>query len=817
MTLGGAPAAGQLVPPSTGGAPELDRLLQRLGASERVLVVGAHPDDEDTNLLTVLSRGQGVDAAYLSLTRGDGGQNLIGPELGIGLGILRSRELEAARKIDGARQFVTRAFDFGYTRSYEETAARWPPDSILKDAVRIVRRFRPHVIVSVFSGTPEDGHGQHHMAGRIAHDVFVAAGDPARFPELQGEEGLEPWQPLKLYRSTRFRPDPGSIALDLGGLDPRDGRTFYQIAQASRSRHSSQDMGRLQPVGPERTTVALVEDRTGKGAGGFLAGVPRVRSTLEATADSLRRVMSATTLADAAPALNAALLRWRQTGGNARNERLLERAIATAAGVVIDARADAEHVLPGGSVTVTLQVYNAGPYAVAVDRLGVVVPSDWSGTADTVPASLQPGEALERRLAVTAPARAEPSEPYFLERPLLGDLYDWSVADPAVRGDLFGPPLLQGDVRIRVDGGPEVRLQREVSYRYNDQAVGEVRRPITVVPRIGVRLEPEILVWSTEGDVERSFTVTLAHYGDAPVSGSAVLAIDAWGLERRAPFAFERRGQTQSVTFAVRRPAAARDDSVGVRASAVTEGGESFGRTVERIDYPHVRPTQWTRAASGTIRVAPIALPRVTAVGYVRGASDRVPEALAAVGVPVHLLSEDELASGELARYDVVVVGPRAYETDSALVRHNDRLLAYVREGGHLVVQYQQFQFSQGAFAPYPLEIARPASRVTDETAPVEVLVPAHPVFHRPNRIEASDWEGWVQERGLYFAGPWDERYTPLLEMADAGEEPARGSLLTARYGRGSYVYTGVSFFRSIPAGVPGAFRLFLNLLAWGG
>ena len=808
---------GQLVPPSTGGVPELDRLLQQIGSSARVLVIGAHPDDEDTNLLTLLARGQGVEAAYLTLTRGDGGQNLIGTELGIGLGLLRSRELEAARTIDGARQFVTRAFDFGYTRSYAETAERWMPDSILKDAVRIVRRFRPHVIVSVFSGTPADGHGQHQMAGRIARDVFVVAGDASRYPELRSEEGLEPWQSLKLYQSTRFRPDANSIVLDVGGLDPRDGRSYYQIAQASRSRHSSQDMGRLQPIGPERTTVALIDDRTGAGAAGLLAGVPRSPSAVQAVADSLRRVTSASTLAEAAPVLNAALRSWRDSRGNARNERLLERAVATAGGVVIDAMADAEQVLPGGTLTITLQVYNAGPYAVAVDRLGIVVPSGWPEPVEATPTTLAPGGEMERTLVVTVPDDAEPSEPYFLLRPLVGDLYDWSGADPAVRGELFDPPLLQGEAVVRVDGGPDIRLRREVSYRYNDQATGEVRRPITVVPPIGVRLEPEILLWSTETDVERSFTVTLTHFGDGPVSGRAVLAIDEWGIERRAPFAFARRGQTQSVTFRVRRRPTARDGSVPVRAAAATDRGDSFDRTVERIEYPHVRPTQWTRAAAGSIRVAPIALPPLGSVGYVRGASDRVPEALDAVGVPVHLLSEDELASGELGRYDVIVVGSRAYEIDSALVRHNDRLLAYAREGGRLVVQYQQFQFSQGKFAPYPLEIARPTARVTDETAPVRVLAPAHPVFHRPNRIASSDWDGWVQERGLYFAGPWDERYTPLLEMADPGEPPSRGALLVTRYGRGSYVYTGVSFFRSIPAGVPGAYRLFLNLLAWGG
>ena len=779
-------------------------------------MIGAHPDDEDTGLITLLSRGRGIETGYLSLTRGDGGQNLLGSDLGVALGLLRSRELEAARAIDGGRQFVTRAFDFGYTRSYEETARRWPPDSVLKDAVRVVRRFRPHVIVSVFSGTPADGHGQHQMAGRIAHEVFAAAGDPGRFPELRTEEGLEPWQPLKLYQSTRFRPDARSLVLELGGLDPRDGRTYYQIAMASRSRHASQDMGRLQPTGPQRTAMALIEDRTGGGSGGIFAGIDLPASPVEAEADSLRRAVSPPRLAEATPRLAAALQHWRDGGGDQRRERLLERAVATAAGVVIDATADLEHVLPGGTLAVTVEVYNGGPDPVVVDRLGVAAPDGWPRADESATEAVPPGTAIERVLTVRVPAAARPTEPYFLERPLAGDMYDWSSAPPAVRGDLFAPPPFEAVVAMRVGGGPVVRMRREVTYRYDDQATGEVRRPVTVVPEIGVRLDPDTLVWSSEDDAERTFTVALANYGEGPVSGDAVLDVDAWGTHLRQPFALERRGQSLTVTFRVHRPLALRDGAAAVRASAVTKAGERFATTVETIDYPHVRPTQWTHPAAGTIRVAPIALPPVASVGYVRGASDRVPEALAAIGVPIHLLSEDDLATGDLARFDVIVVGSRAYETDSALVRYNDRLLAYVHDGGHLVVQYQQYQFSQGKFAPYPLEIARPTSRVTEEDAPVTELVPDHPVFTTPNRIGPSDWEGWVQERGLYFAGPWDDRYTPLLEMADRGQPPTRGSLLVTRYGQGTYVYTGVSFFRSIPAGVPGAYRLFLNLLAWG-
>jgi LmbE family N-acetylglucosaminyl deacetylase len=795
---------------------ELDILLQRLTDARRLLVVGAHPDDEDSELLALVARGSGAEAAYLSLTRGDGGQNLIGSELGVGLGLLRSRELEAARRIDGARQFVTRAYDFGYTRSLQETLERWPYDSILKDAVRVVRRFRPHVIVSVFSGTSRDGHGQHQYAGRIAHDVYDAAADPARFPELGSEEGLEPWRPLKLYRSTRFRPEPTSQPLGTGGLDPRDGRTFHQIAMASRSQHASQDMGRVQDAGPDSTSVGLVDDRTGHGAAALFAGVPHPRTWLVELADSLRRAVGPADLPAVVAPLNAALVRWRMERGDLRSDTLLARAIGTAAGVVIDVRVDAEHATPGGSLEAEVQVYNAGPYAVHLDTVRMRLPPGWPPAALSTPVVLEPGEETLRSLTIRVPQEAPPDQPYFLRGPRIGDLYDWRSAAPETRGLLFAPPRVVGQAILRVADGPVIGLRREATYRYGDQAVGEVRRPVTVVPRLSLRLEPRELVWSTAGPAEHELSVTVTSLAAGPIEGRVTLAVEGWRRDYSATFALERAGDARRLAFAVSRSSDAAEGAYPVRVAAHAEGG-TLDRTVERIEYPHVRPTQWLRSADGVIRVADLLLPESSAIGYIRGASDRVPEALREIGLPVQILDDVDLRGGDLAAYDVIVVGPRAYETDSALMRHNDRLLAYVRDGGHLVVQYQQYQFNRGAYAPLPLTIARPNARVTDERAPVRVLEPEHPVFTTPNRIDRRDWDGWVQERGLYFAGEWDDGYRPLVEMSDAGEPPLRGALLVAQYGRGTYAYTGVSFFRSIPAGVPGAFRLFLNLLAWRG
>jgi hypothetical protein len=484
---------------------------------------------------------------------------------------------------------------------------------------------------------------------------------------------------------------------------------------------------------------------------------------------------------------------------------------------MLDATASAEHLVPGSDVELTVRIYNAGGRAVEVRGIGIRLPAGWGPVEATGVGVIAPGEELERTFQVHVPQDAAPTQPYFLRAPRWGDMYDWSSADPNVRGALFDAPLLRADVEITVGAGPVVHASREITYRYRDQAIGEVRRPVTVVPRVGVRLTPTLLVWSTAGPPTADLTVEITHFTADSTTGEVVLEVDGWEPVHREAFALGRLGETRTIVFTVRRPDDVTGGTVAVRASARTADGKVFHQDIRTIDYGHVRPTQWVRPAEGTIRVAPIALPDVATVGYIRGASDRVPEALQAIGVPIALLSGSTLANGDLSRYDVIVVGPRAYETDDALRRHNDRLLDYVRRGGHVVVQYQQRQFSAGDYAPFPLEIARPTARITDETAPVRVLEPDHPILRHPNRIGADDWDGWVQERGLYFAEPWDERYVPLLEMIDPQGTPLRGSLLATRYGNGTYVYAALSFFRTIPAGVTGTYRLFLNLIAWDG
>lgn len=809
---------GQLAPPGTGGVAALAAALQQLGAHKRVLVIGAHPDDEDTQLLTLLSRGLGAQAAYLSLTRGEGGQNLIGPELGPELGIIRTEELLAARQLDGARQFFTRAYDFGYSKLAEETFRYWPRDSLLRDVLAVIRRFRPQIIVSIFSGTPRDGHGQHQAAGMLARQAFQVLRDSA-------------WGPVKLYRSTFFDTAATTLVIPAGTLDPVLGQSYHQLAMAGRSRHRSQDMGQLQRPGPSAIRLALLETKRGVEPGvgaGLFAGVDTAlhgRERYVALVDSARAVLNPWRPSAVVPLLVRALRGGELGTPDAEQRGLLEGALAMATGVAIDALADDAILTPGQRVQVEATVWNAGDWDVRVEAVELAAPPGWTVTRlDPLAAPVPPGAVATRRLVVEVARDAPRSQPYFLRRPppLVSALYDWTDAPADWRGLPFEPPPLEARVRLTI-AGESVTLTREVVHRFRDQALGEIRGPLFVTRDFDVTLTPERVVWPIDGRAAgaRAFVVTVTNRRREPATARVYFTPPAgWGAVPPESLAFQREDETKTFTVTLAPPPALGPGTGELRAAAAGPDGGGGGRRSEGaltvIDYPHIRPRAFVRPSVAEIRTARIALPALTRVGYVRGASDRVPEELQAVGVPIEILGADTLARGDLSHYDAIVIGSRAYETDAALVANNGRVLEYARSGGLVIVQYQQYAFVDGGFAPYRLSIARPHDRVSDEAAPVSPLDPAHPVFRTPNEITAEDWKGWVQERGLYFARDWDSTYVPLVETHDAGGPSLSGGLLVAPLGRGIYVYTGLSFFRQLPAGVPGAYRLFANLLALG-
>ncbi|HVH68454.1 MAG TPA: PIG-L family deacetylase [Gemmatimonadales bacterium] len=805
-------AAGQFAPAGTGGVAALAGALQQLGANKRILMIGAHPDDEYSDLVALFARGMGAQVAYLSLSRGEGGQNLIGPELGPELGIIRSEELLAARRIDGARQFFARAYDFGYSKTIDEALRFWPRDSLLHDVIDVIRRFRPQIIVAVFSGTPRDGHGQHQVSGVLARQAFEMLRDSS-------------WGPVKLYRSLYFDTASATLRLDAGRLDPVEGRSYHQIAMEGRSRHRSQDQGQLERPGPSIARLAFIEWRDrGRGArdgdeGGVFAGVDTLipgKTRYASLIDSARALLNPPRPDAIVPVLVGAL---RELGdADSAQRATLSETLAASAGVAIDGVADDDIVIPGERLQVEATVWNAGGTTVTLDEIGVTAPAGWKvERLDPTASPVTPGTVATRRFAVTVGPDAPRSQPYFLRRPLAGALYDWSGTPPSWRGLPFEPPPLEITARLTI-AGQAVTLSREVVYRYRDEAIGEVRRPLFVTQPFDVTVTPELVVWPLEGEGAgpRHFTVTVTNRTRGPAAAQVVLTPPpGWAPVSPESLSFQREDESKSLSVAVTLPKGARPGVYHLGAAALSGGGRSAG-ALAIIDYPHIRPRAVAHASSSEIRAARIGLPTLARVGYVRGASDRVPEALQAVGVPLELLGPDTLARGDLMRYDAIVIGSRAYETEPALVANNGRLLDYVRAGGLVIVQYQQYPFVSGGFAPYRLSIARPHDRVTDETAPVTALDAASPVLHVPNEIGPDDWRGWVQERGLYFAHQWDSAYTPLLEMHDPGDPALQGGLLVAAVGKGTYVYTGLSFFRQLPAGVSGAYRLFANLLALG-
>jgi LmbE family N-acetylglucosaminyl deacetylase len=770
----------------TGGIARLAEEQRRIGNWRRVLMIGAHPDDEDTELLTILSRGMAVETAYLSLTRGDGGQNLIGPELGTALGVLRSEELLAARRIDGGRQFFSRAIDFGYTKTVDETFGFWQRDSLLKDAVRIIRRFRPQVIVSVWSGTPADGHGQHQASGVLALDAFRAAGDSTRFAELLPEEGLQPWTVAKFYRSARGPsanptpiPTPAStLALDGGALDPVLGLSYHQIAIRSRDQHRSQNQGNLENMGPSTARVRLVERA----------------AAITGADDSLFAGVGA----EPAP------------GEDAHRDaaRLIE------SGIVLDATTDDDEVVPGQSVVVTLSVWNAGRDTVfAGARLAdCPFPKGCHQKVFAALTAVAPNTVFSQK--VTAVAGEVLSTPYYLRASPHGAMYEWGD-DAEVRGEPFGPTPFAAEFVVKSRSGVEIGAVREVQARSLDPVLGEVRKRVTVVPRIAVTLTPDRLLWP-RSTTHHPFRVSLEHLArdSSDVTVSLVLP-PSWKAGPSQHVRFIREGERATVDFTVTAPPATPTGEYDISA-LVVRGTDTLTHGLYRVRYPHVDARNILTTAKTKVVIADVKLPSVGTIGYVRGGGDLVPEALLSSGLPVRLLTGEALERGSLDGFKVILIGPRAYEFDESLRRANPRLMRWLEAGGTLLVQFQQSPYLRGGFSPRPFTLNAPADRTTDEHALVALLAPTHPALRSPNLITARDFEGWIQERGLYFARSWDAAWTPLLETHDAGDEPRAGSLLVARVGRGTVVYTGLAFFRQLPASVPGAWRLFANLLAVG-
>ena len=857
------PARAQVRPVYDRGAGGLTLALQRLQTTASALHTGAHPDDEDSAFMARMARGDHARVAYLSLNRGEGGQNVIGPELFDALGVIRTEELLQARRLDGGEQFFTRSFDYGFSKTLQEARTKWDERQLLGDMVRTIRMFRPLVIYSRFSGTPADGHGQHQMAGYLTPLAFKAAADPAEFPE-QLRDGLRPWQVKKLYRGVGFgggAAGANAVQIEEGIVDPVLGRSYAEISLEGRSQHKTQEMGTIETRGPVASTVLQVESRvqppspersifdgidiTVPGLA-QLAGLPdgSLRTQLAAMDAAAKKALAdysalnpsalVPTLVDGLRATRAARAAARTLSASADakaeadfllafKERDFIDALTRAAEVDVDPIADVETVVQGASVGVAVRTFLPPASAVTITGTAVHAPPGWAVTSAAEPAPGGRGggggggrretATNEGRYRVAVPADAAVTQPYFLEEPRVGSSYQsWDAA--AFRGLPFAPALLTADATLQI-GGETVTVTRPVMFRLADRVRGELRRDVNVVPPLSLGLDSKLLIVPLgTTPVRERVVVRTTSYSQSPLQGTLRLKLpDGWtSAPATAPFELKSQGDKTSVTFTITAPASRHAGSFAITAEAAVGGG-TFTREVEEVEYPHIQTHRlyWPAAATAQVldlKVAPVS------VGYIMGTGDVVADALRRMGVNVTMIDDEMLATGDLSRFDTIVVGVRASEGRPAFVANNGRVLDYVQRGGTLIVQYQQLDYEARNLPPYPAPSPQNA-RVTDETAPVRILAPAHPVFTFPNRITNADFDGWVQERTLYsFNNGFDQRYTPLLETADPGEMPQNGGEVYARVGMGQYVYTSYAWFRQLPAGVPGAYRQLANLIS---
>jgi LmbE family N-acetylglucosaminyl deacetylase len=799
-----------------------------------VLVIGAHPDDEDNRLITWIAKGRHADVAYLSLTRGDGGQNLIGNELGEALGVIRTEELLAARRVDGAQQYFTRAYDFGFSKSAAETFKHWPHDTLLTDVVTVVRAFKPQIIIAVFSGTPRDGHGHHQVSGILAREAYDAAGDGTKFP-ASATKGLAPWTPLKFYRTTSYWQGAGAtFRYNAGEYSPLLGRSYAEIAGESRSQHQSQGQGTLQRKGfiagsvrREDSRAPAPEDPTNERSifDGIDTTYRRLRSEVSAgqrvRVDSLvgalasinaryepmhpitllpavERVerLARSISSDASPDVVASLADLREEA---------DSITAMATGIAIEATVPHNVLALGDTTTATVTVYNRGAPKLVIDSVrlrGSAISASPAISVHPWARTIARDSSGNWLFVVNSTAL---TAPWWLTPPRTTDLFASPVSTQSAEATASGTAYA-----VVYSGGDAFRAP--LVTRVANPARGEEQRPLAVVPAISVTLDRQVGYARANAPIDREVRVTLrsAHESARDVSVRLELpqGLQADTLARTVSLA--GNGTAQSLSFRVRGSLPAGRHVI----TAVAESDKQVYATgYIPIQYAHIRPQIIVRPATMAIEAVDAQLPRGVSVAYVQGVGDNSAPMLAELGVPVTVLDAHGLARADLSRFTTVVIGTRAYESDPALAAQNARLFEWVSNGGTMVVQYGQSEMAQPGMMPYPIALSSPAARVTDEASPITVLAPNDPLLNTPNRITDADWKSWVQDRALYMPSTIDSHYATVIATNDPGEPANPGGILRATVGRGSYIYTTLAFFRQLPAGIPGAARIFMNLL----
>lgn len=858
------------------GATGLWQHLLRLRTTASALYTAAHPDDEQGGVLAYLGRGQGVRTAMATLNRGEAGANAIGPELFDGLGLIRTEELLVADRYYGLDdQYFTNLIDYGYSKNLDEALRQWGRENVLRDLVRIIRINRPLVVISRFYGGPQDGHGNHEASGAVTPEAFAAAGDASKFPEQIRDEGLRPWQPLKVYRGNlRSRrsagtgsspPDhPWHIAVNSGVYSPWLGESYEQYAALGLSLQRSQTSGRRREragayrhhferldsrvTAPERESSFFDGiDTSVTGIFRLAAcpepdGMPDTLATIERQLQDAAAAYSVRNPAAAVPFLAQGLALTRKAISMAREcddalfllavkERQFQAAINTALGIQLRAFSSPSGsegpaspfaplptmgaVVPGQRFQVDTSLINSSSLPIQVQRVELAGTEAWRVEGGSLPqGSLRSGSGMAARFAVETPPDATLSRRYFYRDSVRDSRYSIRDARPL---HLAGRPPALSAVADYTVGGQTVRVRSPVYRREANLPYGYEHRELKIVPALAVNVSPSNLM-APMGRARNQLTINVELVNNQPGGIRGTLAPelpDGWRARpAEQPFEFSEAGSRKNFRFSVSTPRL-EDGAVDLRIVAKAAGDE-FREGYRAISHRGNDIRYLYRDATTSVRGIDVEIAPGLRVGYVMGVGDEVPGGIEQLGAEVTLLGAEHLASGQLDSYAAIVIGTRAYAVRQDLINHNHRLLDYARAGGNLIVLYQTQEFVPSRWAAYPADLPRRAEEVSEEDSPVRILVPDHPVLRRPNRITEADFDGWVEQRGSKFFSSWDDAYQALIETQDQGQEPQRGGWLTAPFGEGHYTYFAYAVHRQVPYSVPGMYRIFANVLSLG-
>jgi LmbE family N-acetylglucosaminyl deacetylase len=849
------------------GAAAAWRALLRLRTTASALHITAHPDDEDGAMLAWLSRNQGVRTGLLTLNRGEGGANLVGPELYDALGILRTEELLAAGRYYGVDQMFTRVTDFGYSKRLDETIEHWGKEVVLRDVVHAVRLYRPDVILARFHGKPRDGHGNHQAAGLLATEVFKAAADPNVFPD-QLKDGLRPWQPKKLYRSVREN-EASTLKVDVGAYDALTGKSYREIARDGLAHQRSQGAGQVRAAPGSSLSAWLLEEsalpKAASEPGIFdgmdttiagLAKLPgtnalasdltQIHSQIEAAintfdarkpwvvaselANGLRLTRAAIEKAKAAP-MDAAskdhLIFLLNNKAREFNEAM-NKALGLVMEVLVDPARSAEGpasffqpretfnvAIPGQQFSLTMSVVNRSPIRMERGETLLAPKPDWEIKVK-LPAGDLPvnSSTLKAQFEIKVPDHAQYTRPYWFRPNELRD-HIYQIRKSEFLHQPFAPPEVVGLFNY-VLNGERFTLSQPAQTVYIDRPWGEQRRLLTVAPAIKVGLSPRVgVVPVAVAQTAFNVAVNVGSNVKGDAAGKVRLKLPAgWSATpAEHAFKFTHEGEASNFTFSVTAPRAASGTEYKIQAVAEYAGRE-YAEGYQVIAHRDNEPRHLYRNAEMSVRGIDVQVAPKLNVGYVMGVGDEIPKALEQIGVKVTMLGENDLAQGDLDRFDAILVGIRATAVRDDLKTYSKRLLDYCERGGNLVYQYQTQEFDTAPYGPFPYKLGARAEEVSEEDAKVTILDPTNPIFTGPNKITAADFDGWVEERGSKWMSTWDERYQPLLECNDRQQAPQKGGLMFARHGKGTFVYAAYAFYRQLPAGVQGAYRLFANIVS---